>query len=237
MALPLTNNAEGGSDGVTVTTGNSGGASGSAWDNPRGTNLPTFSNTHPAHGTLGYKFIQSSPVSLTTLDWNTAMGGNQTDVYGRANVYITAYPGVGQYATIFIWDLGGTGVAGAIAINETGQMLLFDSAAQTPATVACNLNAQFRVEYHFTCSPTAGLVEAKLWNTVDSSGAPDDTRTWSSRNTLTAFSAIRHGFDGSGLTANYTMYIDDVVLNSTGYPGPVVTAAVPTLRVLTGARW
>jgi hypothetical protein len=62
------NTAEGGTNGVTVTTGNSGGASGDAFDNVVGS--PTFSNAHPFTGSMGY--YSPGGGTASTLDWNVS---------------------------------------------------------------------------------------------------------------------------------------------------------------------
>lgn len=53
----ITNSAEGGTNGIVPTTGNTGGASGdaSSFIFVGSDNAFAFSNAHPAHGTLGYQ--------------------------------------------------------------------------------------------------------------------------------------------------------------------------------------
>lgn len=65
------NTAEGGTNGVTVTTGNSGGASGDAFNAVSGS--PQFSNAHPFAGSMGYYAPGSG--SAASVGWDlTAMG-------------------------------------------------------------------------------------------------------------------------------------------------------------------
>ena len=227
MALPLSNNAEGGTAGANVTAGNSGGLSGNAFDVVRGTNVPTFSAAQPAHGALGYLLVQSAAPALTSLDWDTSLGGNQTNVFGRYSVYVPALPAATQYASFVIFDLGGTGTCAVIAIADTGKLLLFDAVGQTNGATNVNIGSQFRVECHLICSATDGVVEVKLWNTLDSAGVPDDVITWTGRNTRASFSAVRHGFDGATLTSGFQMGLDDIYLTTAGYAGPVLTGRAP----------
>lgn len=56
--LPYENTAEGGTDGVVVTTANSGGTSGTAWSlvNTGGTPDPTYDNAQAMHGSMSILF-------------------------------------------------------------------------------------------------------------------------------------------------------------------------------------
>ena len=222
MALPLNNNAEGGTSGTTVTAANSGGASGDAFDSISiGTSAAfTFDNAQAAHGTLGYKYVEPATAVNISAAWTTAFG-SQTTVFGRFYFYSTANP-TGSLRAIRLF------VAGVLKANfniTTGGKLEFkDTATTTTSTgVAIALSAWNRVEFQCTVSAGAATLEMKLWKTADSSGAADDTITVTNGNTgSVAFDQIRFGI--SGFATNYTFWLDDLNVNSTGYPGPVVAA-------------
>jgi len=86
-AVALSNSAEGGTDTTAVTTANSGGTSGNAWDTVTG--APTFSATHAAHGTLCYSFPAAT---ATNVQWSAASIGMMATLYARLYVYPTANP-------------------------------------------------------------------------------------------------------------------------------------------------
>jgi hypothetical protein len=72
----LTNNFEGGSNGSTITTGNSGGASGNAWDTITiGTSaVDVYDNSQAAHGSLSCK-LSTAATSVSVYNaWTTSMG-------------------------------------------------------------------------------------------------------------------------------------------------------------------
>src|SRR5712672_1763560 len=90
MALPLANNAEGGSNGTTVSNANSGGTSGNAWDliSVVTGGVCQFSNTSPAHGSLCYAFSTGATAGSSLIGWTTSVG-TTTTLYGRAYYKIT----------------------------------------------------------------------------------------------------------------------------------------------------
>jgi hypothetical protein len=87
VAVTKTNNAEGGTSGTAVTTGNSGGASGDAWNTVVGT-APTFDSGSKAHGTLGYKFACVSGSQCAT-QWTGFNASN-----GVVRAYLSGVPTV-----------------------------------------------------------------------------------------------------------------------------------------------
>lgn len=220
MAPPLNNNAEGGTNGVAVTTGNSGGASGNAWDTVRGAGT-IFDNAHPADGTLAYKFTAAASPVLTTLDWEaTALGSTLTFAWSRHYVYVPALPGVTTYAAIVTFDLAGTGVSAGITINDTGTIGVVTATGTVATTATITAGSLFRVESHLVCDPVVGTFEVKLFNSPYST-SPTETVSRTGQNTRAGFNALRSGFDGATLVSGYLMWLDAINLNQTGYPGPV----------------
>src|SRR6266566_5403775 len=96
MALPLNNNAEGQGSGTTVTTANSGGGSGDAFDEAIiGANMTeTFDNGQPAHGANAYKdALTSTATAITYLGWtSTSIGSAVVDLWGRVYIYANRVP-------------------------------------------------------------------------------------------------------------------------------------------------
>jgi hypothetical protein len=235
VALPLNNNAEGGTNTTVVTTGpgNSGGASGDAFDAASGANK-TFDNAHPAHGALAYKFVWSAAAE-NSLSWVASIG-TPTDIYGRCYFYLPALPTSGQYASFVILDLPGTGVVAAIGVTDAGKIILFDAGGgNTQGTFTVTAGAVHRLEFHVTCNATTGLVETKYFASADGTAA-DETVNWPNRNTRTSMGAVKWGFDGSGLPASFEMHLDDLNVNGSAYPGPVGGQTVaPTADISAGA--
>jgi hypothetical protein len=227
MALPLSNNAEGGSDETTVTTGNSGGASGDAWDvvDLGGTSPQlVFDSAHPAHGAMGYRFTQGNPEGVLTLRWSTSPG-SFTEIWGRVYLYRDAAPAVGTQQLIRINNSAQTRQAW-VGLGVTGNPRLFvaDSASiaeQSTVTVASG--QLVRIEFHFISSDT-GLIEAKLFNSADSTSPSDTVTRVGDTDTGTGAAQVAFGH-GVADNVGYTVWLDDMQVNSTGWPGPAISAS------------
>lgn len=102
--MPL-NNAEGGTNGTTVTTGNSGGASGTAWNSvtASGGASAIFDNTNPAHGLLSYLF-GATTANASFVAWTITSTGT---LVMRAYVCFDTLPGQ-ALRVIDIRNSGGT---------------------------------------------------------------------------------------------------------------------------------
>src|SRR5690242_18849335 len=95
-APPLANTFEGGTNGTTITTANSGGASGDAFS--AGTigaaGTLKFDNTH-SRDSLAVKIANASS-QVSQVEWRS-LGGLTGNVYFRAYIYITALPNAHWY--------------------------------------------------------------------------------------------------------------------------------------------
>ena len=123
----LLNSAEGGSNGTTVTTGNSGGTSGNAFDSVLiGTGASvTYSSAQSAHGELSIESVLGSSASSSMVEWSTSLTGSSlSQVWFRVYVYLPALP-TGNLR-LFRCHNGGT-FLGAVAINSSGNISLLDS--------------------------------------------------------------------------------------------------------------
>jgi hypothetical protein len=224
MALPNANTAEGGTNGVTVTTGNSGGGSGDAFtDITIGTGYALiYDNAQAAHGSLAVKMTgPASPSNITRFGWANSV----TEVYGRLYIYRTANP-AGAALQCMTVDLSGTGSCGYMDINTTGNPRIFDSALTSSTfTNAITLNAWNRIEFRVLCGVGTGIVEAKLF--LGDSTSVIETRTINSAQTRASMTHVFFGqytvSDASGVT-----WFDDLQVNATGYPGPSVTGLTKT---------
>src|SRR6266536_1261283 len=88
----LSNTFEGGVGGSGIAAGNSGGASGNAFDTATtgtGTTL-TFDNAHPAHGTLSLNATTTGTSASVYGQWSTAWSSQSSaaTIYLRTYVYL-----------------------------------------------------------------------------------------------------------------------------------------------------
>src|ERR1043166_7445448 len=114
------NSNEGGTDTTTITTGNSGGASGDAWSTVTVTTAAiTFSVDHAAHGTLSMKIANVASPTSTRTDW-TGVGGGSADIWFRHYLYMAANPSA-SFIHAGVRDTA-AGLCAQMSISTTGKV-------------------------------------------------------------------------------------------------------------------
>jgi hypothetical protein len=230
----LTNSFEGGTSGSNITTANSGGKSGNAFDSTftgTGTTL-TYSNTHAAHGLLSAKVTVGSTATTCLAEWSTSEGGQPT-IWWRCYCYFAGNPGALAQPCRMIYS-GGFG--SGVQITSGGQIQTYYTLATAAATFTTPLpvNQWFRLEGYVTGGTSTGVVSASLFVPMDDQSAVEShTTTGLDTGTLSGY-----WFGNAGSNANSgTYWIDDVGISAAGYLGPVVkeqggsgaVSAVPAL--------
>jgi hypothetical protein len=232
VPLPQENSAEGGTPTDTVSTANSGGASGDAFsDLTIGAGGALIYDNAQAIDTVAIKYTQAGTPSFTRFGWAT---GSITEIYGRVYIYRTAFPtGTGAQ---FAWlDLSGTGSCAWFDINTTGNVRVWDADnGSATMTAAIELDAWNRIEYHIVCNATTGSVEAKLFSGHSATEVETATRTG-----VNTRAGATHMFHGEGWVqdANGVCWFDDMLINGTGYPGPSQVAAASQLPQAARVRY
>jgi len=220
----LVNTFEGGSNGVTITAANSGGASGTAWDSVIFTaGTLAYDTAHAAHGSLSAKFVTVANTS-TRMKYTTTMG-TQTEIYGRFYLYATAGPTGTNIALVTVRN--GVSIAARISWNTNNKLYLVDANGTTQYTFTntVTLNQWTRIEWHIKASTTAGILECKLFNTTESSTATETSNLAATQNTNTQYDTYDLGCCLSTGPA-LTYWVDTVQWSTVGYPGPYVTTAI-----------
>jgi hypothetical protein len=211
--------------GTTPTNANSGGGFSTAFDTAiisigAGSTLAS-SNVQASNGTL------SGAVTTATLEaayagWSSAIG-TLTEFWGRMSIYST----VNAAGAVRLFSAFNAGVrVGAVQMGTSGKLSLIDSGNSNQGTMtnAIALNQWNRIEWHMLCSATVGMLEVKLFQTV-TSGTPTETLTTAATlNTSTQATAYRFGRAESASTAVGPFYIDDLAIDTAGYPGPYTVA-------------
>src|SRR5438128_6709683 len=155
MAL-ITNSFEGGSDGTTITTANSGGASGTAFDTITG-DVTQFSNVLPAHGTLGGRCASRATAAKANLQW-VAAHGNLAVEAGRCYFAMDAAPTT-NCECVVLQDSGLVTKAQIRILTDRTWKLVGTGASAAGSALA--LNTQYRFEWKYD---TAGAtVTANLY--------------------------------------------------------------------------
>ena len=226
LVLPGNNNAEGGTNATSVTTGNSGGESGDSFQvvsMPGGSAL-TFDASEVAHGLMAYKYVLSSPVSA---NFGWIFNASQSRLYGRVYLRLTDYPAT-QEQGLVVFMSGGSYAAG-FTVNSSGFLMLRGRRGGivdqlVVSTWAVPLNAWFRLEWDFTLHSTEGELAVHYFALPDSI-TPDNTI---SRTSLaldnTSADRMLLGAIGTSYADGKTVWFDDLNVNTTGLPGPAISA-------------
>lgn len=208
MAL-VTNSAEGGSNSVTVTTGNSGGASGTAFASVNAG--ITFSSAQKAHGSLAYAFAGTA-ATFNTVRLDSA-DGTTSGFSLRAYVYLTGYPSA-ETAFMQVQTGAGTNMA-SLNLSAAGKLRLMRSGGSYTGqefTNAIPLNTWTRVTFRGTVSATATL-NAAIY--PGDSATATETRQATSQNVgTTAGGRVVYG-KLTQTPSIATYYIDDIAQDLT----------------------
>ena len=229
--LTLVNNAEGGTNGTTVTTGNSGGTSGFPFDSIfiGGSAALAYDNTHAAHGTLAYKVSTGGSATTALSEWNSSVG-TQTTIFYRMYCYIPSGElGVAAWRSFETRNSGGHAASVLFQTNGTIQ-LSAGTAFIAPVIFGYQapVDQWFRVEGFFTGDPSAGVINMALFTSPDAL-IPVEVRTVTGQNTTGVLS--QYWFGQSNSTANSgPFWYDDIGLSPLGFIGPVGGPAGITLQ-------
>lgn len=217
------NTAEGGTDGVAVTTGNSGGTSGNAWDAVAGSSNGSsikYSATQKYSGALSYQFNNGTiQGSSTYVAWSPPTVGSRTKIGGRAFVWIPSRMTASFYLDIIGWWQAGVQFNGYIRVNDDGtrtRLVVGDhNDVLALGSVAVNIASWFRVDFYIVTATAGGKIQAQLFNTPGSVN-PDETvlLAASTTNTGTVTDQAFWGPFGNqaGTGTPYTSYMDNMQL-------------------------
>lgn len=225
MALPLSNNFETGlADETGITIANSDdGSAGNAFDDIffGGAGTGVFDTARAAHGTLSARLTPDTAAPVI-LRWEAASHGSVTTQYGRVYLYRTAAPVTNHHRVIEPFNASGS-ANGAVLVTSGQKLRVFDANFSTPADSTTNfpLNEWVRIEWKLVCHATTGSIEAKMFQ-YDSTTALE-TISLTNTNTLSEVSRCYIGQTTSESIGAGAFWLDDIVVNSTGYPGPVAT--------------
>jgi hypothetical protein len=246
MALPVSNSFEGGTNGTTITSANSGGTSGQAFDaigSGTGTTV-AFSSTS-MHGSLGAVLAVGSTAAGANLQWSsTSLGTISATSWGRIYFSLSSLTLTGDAILAFYSGStfgGGIQVGGASA----GKLNFQNTAFGQTNTFTTTLTAStwYRLEWQVTPGASAaGNLVAVLYAGDATTALETQTSTTGVYGSSTTWNGIRFGWGAAG--ANHAsqpnLFLDDIQLNSTGYPGPYVASsspAAPQLIAMPGRAW
>ncbi|MBL8121550.1 hypothetical protein JNM87_02265 [Candidatus Saccharibacteria bacterium] len=205
MALKQ-NTAEGGSVGVTVTTGNSGAGSGDAFGQITIAGAPTyiFSDTTASHGALSYSVSGASGDTARFYMYNG--GGSNATL--RCYINLSSLPSVSQQ--LFALQNSSFSFVAVVAINAANKLIVQDAGGTTlyTATTALSQGVWYRVEMQAVVGATTstGSLDFQYY-TGDSTTAEDSYASGATVNTGTV-SIIRGVFGKMTSSATLDAYFD-----------------------------
>jgi hypothetical protein len=223
----VTGSFEGGTDATTISAANSGGASGNAFDSVEITagNTLVFDNDHAAHGTLAAKCVTTGTLgagSNAAAKWSTAIG-NQNDFWWRMYLWIDTF-GAAAVRVVHFDNFGSNG--GGINLTSARKIQLGDAVGGT-SSVSTNTiptGQWVRLEGQYDGgNPTTS--SCRIYLSPDSASI-DETVTLSGN--WPTISGTSFGPRNAG----FTMWIDDVGIDTVAFMGPAVTVttSLPPLR-------
>lgn len=223
------NSAEGGTNGTAVTTANSGGASGDAWDvisKPSGTAF-TFSTAAFYKGTLGYRATHGT-ANGTGLNWRWSLSG-WTKFRLRRYFSVSAYP---TSAVILAWitDASNSKTLAKLTLSTSGVLGVQNAAGTQVFTGSApiGLNSDTRVELIVVPGTTTSNGTIRFcWGVGDA--AATDTYASTSANTGTGGTLGYYTEGKLSGTWNATVDYDDFAADdasSSTFLGPSGSGAV-----------
>lgn len=223
--MARTNSFEGGANGVTITTANSGGTSGDAFDNapaPGATGVMTFSTAQAAHGSVSMTTSTGGTSALAYAGYNLATtSGDVCRVYCR----FTSLPSAQQNFVRYL----STGSQSLRVNVTTAGLVEVRNAANTvvgTTTSAISAGSWFRLELTSTWSTTAGTVALRLYLSPDSTTISDSLSLSSLVLTASA-NEIRFGV-GATMANAVQVWYDDLAIEGATWHGPVTRSITPT---------
>ena len=207
----VTNSAEGGSAGVSVTVANSGGASGDAFKlvaKGSGATL-VYSGAAAAHGSLGYALTGSSGTA-TLLSWNG---------YSANSMAIRFYYNPGPSLPSKVLRLAdirnSSATAARVELSASNQLFIQNAAGATVTTFphALQANTWYRIELAISVSTSSASINAAYY--LGSATTPVDP-AYATGTGNTGSANIAQVSIGSAASATWTgtSYFDDLAAES-----------------------
>lgn len=212
------NRFEGGSDETAITTGNSGGDSGDAFDSP--VQNATFDTARASHGSVSGR-LSVAGTSSAHVTWSTTGGTWYTRIY----LYMSAAPPANLQ---LIKPMSSTTIRAAVRIL-TGRTVQISSSALgdlgTSTTVLAT-GQWHRIEALFTQGgPASGLAVVRIYTSADSTTITE-TLTASST-TISSWDRLRYAGDFSG-AQTYDLWVDGLGASDSDWLGPYVQTVSPS---------
>lgn len=231
----LVNDFTEGTSGVPLSTSNTSGAGENAFDEVSisSGNTVAFSSATAAHNNSSAAVQTSSGGGTAYFGWSTSLG-TQGLTYGRAYFSLSAYPAavdavIAHYSSgAQVLGLQITAAGGGAASAGTWQVQDASFSYIHEFTSVIPLNTWTRLEWYVNC--TTGTVTVNYYASADAS-SPTESYTATGQNFGASITEVDFGWTHAH-ASQPLMYIDDVALSITSFPGPYA----PVVPVGTGGQ-
>lgn len=224
-----TNTAEGGTNGVTATSANTGGGSGDALNVVLGTGTgAVFDSSDSAHGSLCYAVTGAASAKAEL----QMTGFTGTTFSQRFYVKLSALPSAnGSTATIMqLFNVGSASICSWV-INSSNQpvLQLSGSTVKTFTTITMNTSTWYRFEVQGTigASTSTGVLNAQIY-AGDSTSALDTFSTTTGNLGTTNLNFCSFGKESASSAFVATVRFDDIAMRDTTTTAWGVPATPPT---------
>jgi hypothetical protein len=224
----LNNTAQGGTPGVLPTVGNTGGASGDAFDaTDTSESGLQFTRYDQMPGAVAYRFIAGS--GLRRLAWSTSALIPQTTVYTRFLLNIGNYPS--SVVNLFIAQ-NTSGNHNRIQMGPSGTLRIISSDNSSDLSAVIPTETTIRVEARMSASLTNGFLEMRVWFDPNDTGPADSIATVGPVSTGSDFREFRIVSSDAAVVAQ-EFVIDDFGVTSIDWLGPLNTTPAFTEKPTT----
>lgn len=202
---------------TAITTANSGGSAGRAFDSVVGT--VTYDTVHTHSGVLSAK-VDMAGGTTSQVRWVDGADQASATGYVRAYVWLTGLPSQ-NLSVIYVTDHGNAFLM-RVRVRTDSTVDLLDSTGSvmvtTTATVA--IGRWVRIEAKVVCSATVGQGQVRLYNAADSTTPTEDLTSTAAWNTgSTKPGQWRFGGVTNSAAAD-VFWLDDVASSDTDWLGP-----------------
>jgi hypothetical protein len=250
-----TNNFEGGTVGSTITSGNSGGISGTAWNTVTigaGASC-TYVNSPVLTGKKCVAMSVGASAGVTQLDWRTPeIGTIGPVIYTRFYMMYDAWPVTTNNRVMYLLTGLGAMRAGLILNNGTDAAARkfsfadggnnFGGTGGQVSTTRLDAAKVYRFEARWLLSTTVGQAIISVYEGHSTTPIETLTSTADQNFAGTTMGSPSFGYNDSRDNTDYVgrLYMDSIAIGESGYFGPVLDASANDLSIPIigrGASW
>jgi hypothetical protein len=235
----LFNTFEGGTDGTTITTSNSGGDSGTAFTFVNAVGTRRFNAANARHGSMGVE-LDAPAGEVPYLMWRSTAWPGSTTAWVRMYFKLTDVTGT-NFTIMQFRRADGTAIGTDVRVTTASKITLRPNiSTQYTSSTTLSTNTWYRLEIQLDSNSSTGHIQARLFYGANLEGAtPDESFGSATDNWNTGDGTV--GGWSFGLVSNpgtNTMFMDSVGISDVGWIGsadpatpldtPVVTVTAQT---------